>query len=196
MSVTAVSNSNLFQPYVTQGAQNKFQQIRSQFQQLGQDLQSGNLAQAQQDFATLSHNLPSGQPSSSSASAASASKSTSGVAQALKALGQDLQSGNLSGAQQDFSAIQQAVQQQESAGGGHGHHRHHHVTEQQSGSDPISQAFGALGQALQAGNLTSAQTAYASIQQDLQGSLPSAFTDSGTGASPSSTSSSSISVSA
>jgi hypothetical protein len=151
---------------------------------------------AQQDFATLSHNLPSGQASSNSASAPGASASTGGVALALKALGQDLQSGNLSGAQQDFSAIQQAVQQQESAGGGHGHHRHHHVTEQQSGSDPISQAFGALGQALQAGNLTSAQTAYASIQQDLQGSLPSAFTDSGTGASPSSTSSSSISVSA
>ena len=107
------------------------------------------------------------------ASTPGASASTSGVAQALKALGQDLQSGNLSGAQQDFSAIQQAVQRQESPGGGHGHHRHHHAAgPQQSGSDPISQAFGALGQALQAGNLTSAQTAYASIQQDLQGSLP------------------------
>ncbi len=36
------------------------------------------------------------------------------------------------------------------------------------GGNPISQALGALGQALQFGNLSSAQQAYATLQQDLQ----------------------------
>ena len=104
MSVSGVS-SNFFQSNLTQGAQNKFQQIQSQFQQLGKDLQSGNLSQAQQDFATLTQELPSSQQQTGAAT------STSSIAQAFKTLGQDLQSGNLSAAQQDFAAIQQNAQQ-------------------------------------------------------------------------------------
>ena len=167
MSVSGVSSSNFFQSNPAQGAQNKFQQIQSQFQQLGKDLQSGNLSQAQQDFATLTQELPSSQQQTGAAT------STSSVAQAFKTLGQDLQSGNLSAAQQDFAAIQQNAQQ--ASGSAHGHHNHHRraINSSPQGGSPISQAFGALGQALQSGNLPSAQQAYATLQQDLQQYLPS-----------------------
>jgi outer membrane protein assembly factor BamD (BamD/ComL family) len=174
MSVTSVATSSLFQPYVTQGVQNKFQQIQSQFQQLGQDLQAGNLTQAQQDFAALQQNLPNAQQQSGT--------TTSGIAQAFEALGQDLQSGNLAAAQQDFAAIQQDAQQQQSSGQVH-HHHHRHASESSSSqqdANNISQAFGALGQALQSGNLSSAQQAYATLQQDFESFLPNSTAGAGT----------------
>jgi hypothetical protein len=52
MSVTGISGSNLFAAYNSSG-QNKLQQIQQGFQQLGQDLQSGNLSQAQSEFSAL-----------------------------------------------------------------------------------------------------------------------------------------------
>jgi hypothetical protein len=165
MLVTGVSSSNFFQPTVAQGVQNKFQQIQSQFQQLGVDLQSGNLSQAQVDFAALTKDLPTAQPPS-----AGGSGTTNAIAQAFKTLGQDLQAGNLSAAQQDFAAILQGAQQKSN------HHLSHHrvAVSGQPGGGPIAQAFGALGQALQSGSLSSAQQAYATLQQDLQQYLPNA----------------------
>jgi hypothetical protein len=163
MLVTGVSSSNFFQPTVAQGVQNKFQQIQSQFQQLGVDLQSGNLSQAQVDFAALTKDLPTAQPPS-----AGGSGTTNAIAQAFKTLGQDLQAGNLSAAQQDFAAIQKSEQQRSNQ-----HPNHHRAAASgQPDSGPIAQAFGALGQALQSGSLSSAQQAYATLQQDLQQYLP------------------------
>jgi hypothetical protein len=79
-----------------------------------------------------------------------------------------LQSGNLTSAQKAYTTIQQDVQQLASQGV---HHHHHHTQSTQSAdassSNPLAQAFGSLGQALQSGNLTAAQTAYSTIQQDL-----------------------------
>ena len=128
--------------------------IKTEFQQLAQDLQSGNLSQAQADFATLQQTFPGAQPGS-----------TSPVAQAFSALGKDLQAGNLSAAQQDFSTVQQDVQQAAQA-----HHHHHHHGGSSSASaqqNSITQLFSTLGQDLQGGNLTGAQQAYAALQQDL-----------------------------
>jgi hypothetical protein len=62
MSTISLIANSLFQTPVTQGVQNKFQKIQSEFRQLGQDLKAGNLKQAQQDFATLSQDLPISQP--------------------------------------------------------------------------------------------------------------------------------------
>jgi hypothetical protein len=161
MSVTGITSSNFLQSYNSQNTQNKFQQIQTEFQQLGQDLQSGNLSQAQADFATLSQQLPVAQQQNGA----------SPIAQGFQALAKDLQAGNLSAAQQDFAAIQQAAQQAPSHRPHH-HHGHHGGAEQQD-SNTLSQAFGNLGQALQSGNLSSAQQAYATLQQDLlQDSLP------------------------
>ena len=167
MSISAIASS-LFQPSITQNVQNKFQQVQSQFQQLGQDLQAGNLSQAQQDFATLTQNLPGGQQQNA----------TGPLAQAFNLLGQDLKAGNLSAAQKDFTTIQQDVQQQSGQIQHHHHHRASSAGDSGSASgqqdNPVSQALGALGQALQSGSLSSAQQAYATLQQDLQQFLPDA----------------------
>ena len=88
MSVSGISSSSLFD-FNTQAAQNKRQQFLQEFQQLGQDLQSGNLSAAQSDFAALEQLKPQ---TSSTAS----SSSSSPIAQAFKQLSQDLQSGNVS----------------------------------------------------------------------------------------------------
>ncbi|MGA8311668.1 MAG: hypothetical protein WB755_16665 [Terriglobales bacterium] len=141
MSVSGISSSSLFD-FNTQAAQNKRQQFLQEFQQLGQDLQSGNLSAAQSDFAALEQLKPQ---TSSTAS----SSSSSPIAQAFKQLSQDLQSGNVSAAQQDFATIQQDVQSQ----GAQGHHHHHGGGG--SGPSGITQLLDQLGQALQSGNLSS-----------------------------------------
>ena len=46
MSVSGIASSSLFAPVSPQTLQSKAQQIQQEFQQLGQDLQSGNLFQA------------------------------------------------------------------------------------------------------------------------------------------------------
>jgi len=103
MSISSIVASSLFQPTVTQGVQNKFQKIQSEFQQLGQDLKAGDLSGAQKDFATLIQDLPISQTQGGA--------SSGGAAQALQVLGQDLQSGNLAAAQGDFAAIQRKAQE-------------------------------------------------------------------------------------
>ena len=176
MSISGVSSSDVFQTSVAQGAQTKFQQIQSQFQKVGQDLQSGNLTQAQADFATLSQELPSAQQ----AGAATTTGPTSTLAKAFQALGQDLKAGNLAASQADFTTIQQDAQQQ-SSGQTQGHH-HHHGGGSSQASNTLEQAFTSLGTALQSGNLSSAQQAYATFQADVQQAFPSfSAASSGTG---------------
>lgn len=155
MSLSGISTSSLFS-YETQNTQNqsKLQQFKQEFQQLGEDLQSGNLSAAQTDFATLQQMAPQGSSSTSTTT-------SNPLAQAFQQLGQDLQSGNLSAAQQDYANIQQAFQSQLQ----HAHARHHHHGGAMS---QISQAFQQLGQALQSGNLSSAQQAYSTLQQEMQ----------------------------
>ena len=152
MSMTGISN--------TQNYQNTFQQIRTDFQQLGTDLQAGNLSQAQSDYAALSQDI-----------AGSQTQSNNTINQDFSALGQALQSGNLSDAQNSFSTLLQDLQQSAQV---HHHHHHHHGGSQGANSagaqasNPITQAFQALSNALQSGDLNGAQQAYATLQQDLQ----------------------------
>ena len=102
MSISGIS-SNSYNPYQT-GA-NPLQQ---QFQQLGQALQSGNLSAAQSDFASLRAGFSQPSSTTGASSATSTSSTTSNpVNQAFNQLASDLQSGNLSAAQKDYSAIQQ-----------------------------------------------------------------------------------------
>src|ERR1700740_3085367 len=189
MSISGIANTALSSLLTaTQSAQNgqgNFQQIQSEFQQLGQDLQAGNLSQAQQDYATLSQNFPNAQ----SATTTTTANSSNPIAQAFAALSQDLQNGNISGAQQDYATIQQDFQQQKQGAGQVHHHHHHGGGGGQQGSQ-VSQALNSLATALQAGNLSSAQTAFAVLQQDLeQFSIGSnAGSTSGTSSSPPQTS--------
>jgi hypothetical protein len=167
MSVSGISSSKLFELLDSGGVQSQKQQLQQEIQQLGKDLSAGNLSAAQADFATLQKDAPAGSSPSSA--------SNNPIAQAFQQLAKDLQAGNLSGAQQDFSAIQQDLQSQ---GGGHHHHAH---AQDSSGAqqNPIAELFNELGQALQSGNLSAAQQAYTTLQQDFQaasnsGSAPTA----------------------
>jgi hypothetical protein len=75
--------------------------------------------------------------------------------QEFRQLGQDLQSGNLSAAQTDLSALQQLGPPANS------------ISASQSNS-PIAPAFNQLSQDLKAGNTSAAQQDYATIQQDFK----------------------------
>jgi outer membrane protein assembly factor BamD (BamD/ComL family) len=91
------------------------------------------------------------------------------IAQAFNQLAQDLHAGNVTAAQQDFSTIQQDFQNAQSkAPAPSGGHHHHHAFSGQSSTSPLAQLFSQLGQALQTGNLSSAQQAYSTLQQDFQ----------------------------
>jgi outer membrane protein assembly factor BamD (BamD/ComL family) len=182
MSVSGISSSSLFD---TAGVQSIFQQFQQTFQQLGQDLQSGNLSAAQSDFAAL-QNL-------GAQNSTTASQSNSPIAQAFSQLAKDLQSGNLSAAQQDFATIQQDFQNQSAQGQSQSVHGHHHHHGSGSGSSEISQLLGELGTALQSGDLSTAQQAYSSLVQQFQQSSPSGGAQTET-ASPSSSGGVSISA--
>jgi len=155
MSVSGISSgSSLSQTMQTWQAQ--AQKIQTEFQQLGQDLQAGNITQAQSDFSTLSQNISSPMQTNSS------------VSQAFAALGTALQSGNLAAAQKAYTTLQQDVQQT-----GQSHPHHHHAggssqTNSSSSGSMLSQLFGSLGSALQSGSLSTAKTAYSALTQDLQ----------------------------
>ena len=164
MSISGISGSSFLQTYNPGAQQTKFQQFQQQFLKLGQDLQSGNLSQAQGDFATLQQNAPAGSP----LAASSSTSSSSPISREFSQLAQDLQSGNLSAAQSDYSNIQQTAQQNGMQGMQGHHHHHHHASESSQGSSAVSQDFSQLGQDLQSGNLQTAQQAYASLQQDFQ----------------------------
>jgi hypothetical protein len=137
--------------------------MKAEFQQLGQDLQSGNLAQAQADYTTLSINLPG---------LAQSQNSANSLVQAFNQLGQDLQAGNLKASQSDYATVQQDAQQNAAQVHGHRHHHHHSEGAEESRSsssaDSIVKAFSTLAQDLRAGNLSGAQSAFAALQNDLQ----------------------------
>jgi len=171
VSVAGISSSSFFD--YAQSIQNRGQQFRQDFQQLGQDLQSGNTSSAQSDLAKLESLQPQAGTSPST-------QSNNPITEDLKQLGQDLQSGNTSAAEQDYAKIQQDFQSQ--AAKGHGHHHHHGGG---GGAGDITQTLDQLGQDLQSGNLSTAQQAYNSLEQEFQlfaesnGSLLSTATASG-----------------
>jgi hypothetical protein len=158
MSVSGLSLvGNIYQALHSSRTQG--QNIQSEFQQLGKDLEAGNLTQAAADYTTLSRSLP----------ASLLASSNSSLVQAFSALGQALQSGDLSAAQTAYNAIQQDVQQ---SAGQTSHHHHHHGGGSEgansTATNTLTQDFSALGQALQSGTLSAAQAAYTTLQQDLQ----------------------------
>jgi outer membrane protein assembly factor BamD (BamD/ComL family) len=141
---------------ITSSMFSQMQQVQQDFQQLGKDLGSGNLSAAQSDFATLQKDLPQANSTSTSSS-----QSNNPIAQAFSQLAQDLQAGNLTAALQDYSSIQQDLQSQASRMP----HHHHSGGSQQS---PAATLFDQLGQDLQSGNLSNAQSDFRSLQQLLQ----------------------------
>jgi hypothetical protein len=99
----------------TQSGSQASNPIAQAVSQLGQDLQSGNLTAAQSDFTTLQQDLQQQGAGSGSVhphrhhfgGGSQTSSQQSGVASLFASLGQALQSGNLTAAQQTYSSLQQ-----------------------------------------------------------------------------------------
>jgi len=142
MSIAGTTNSMQLS-----SLQTSFQQLRTDFSQLGQDLSAGNLTQAQTDFVTLSQ------------AASSQFGSNSAISKTLSTIGQALQSGDLSSAQQAFSTLPAGLVGPNAVS----HHSHAH----HAGAG-LSQMLNQLGQALQSGNLSAAQQAFATLEQSFQ----------------------------
>jgi hypothetical protein len=99
MSTTAISSGSIFQELQT-----FYQARQSDLKQLGSDLQSGNLAGAQQAYATLAA-LGQNGPFANSEPFAKTSR-----AQAFDAIGKALQAGDLAGAQAAFATLKSGDQ--------------------------------------------------------------------------------------
>jgi hypothetical protein len=159
MSVSGIFSSS----FSNNQASSQYQLTNSEFQQLGQDLATGNLSSAQSDFAILQQAFMQPAATASSTSSAFAASASNPLAQAFQQLSSDLKSGNLTAAQKDYSTIQQDMQSKFSS-----HlHRHH------AGStlDPLNM----VNQTSQDGSstatqstTTAAQQTYASLAQQLQ----------------------------
>ncbi len=156
MSVAGILSSAAFS-LGAQVFQSRMQKSKQEFQQLGQDLQSGNLTAAQADFAALQKMQP--QPPVSSTS-----QGGNSVSQDFNQLSTDLKAGDTTAAQKDLTQLQKDIQTQPLTT----HHHHHHASGDTSGSSAISQLFSQLGSALQSGNLSAAQQAYSTMLQDFQ----------------------------
>src|ERR1700689_1817443 len=106
MSISAISSTNPLSQ--ASNLQNLNQQQKTEFQQLAQALQSGNLSSAQQVLGALT------------GTTATSGLQSVQLTQDLSKLGSALQSGNLSSARQAYSTIQQNLQ------GTHSLAAHHH----------------------------------------------------------------------
>ena len=170
MSISGISAStSTYQAYQTSG-QNKFAQFREDFQDLTNALQSSDLTGAQKAVTDLQQLMPN---------SSAGDQTQNAFATDLNAVGQALQSGDQSDEQAAFTKLQQDVQSVQ------GHHHHHHHQDNaaastqsttgiqtdngQGGSsqNPFSTDLNAVGQALQSGNLSDAQDAFAQLQQDM-----------------------------
>ncbi len=172
MSISGILSSSFLQNQLS-AASAPYQQ---DMQQLSQALQTGNLSAAQTDFAALQKAFSQSPTSTASTSTASTSNP---VAQAFNQLATDLQSGNLSAAQKDYATLQQDLQ---SSSGPTTHlHNHHRFSAggllggtsstgsgDSSTQNSLIQDLNQIGQSLTAGNVSGAQQAYATLQQQLQ----------------------------
>ena len=124
MSVSGIGSSTMSQSQSVWQAQQ--QQWQQDFQDLGTALQSGNIANAQQDFQSLMQGLSGSSSAAVASSTGSSSTSGTSLSQDLTALGSALQSGNLTAAQQAFQTLTQGLQSLQQTQGAHHHHHHHH----------------------------------------------------------------------
>jgi len=90
--------------------------------------------------------------------------------QDFKQIGQDLKSGNLSAAQQDFSKLKNDLQTPTTSSLHHVHNNHilNAVAGNLSDQNSLLQELNQLGQTLSCGNLSAAQQAYAALQTQSQ----------------------------
>jgi len=168
VSISALS-SNLITDLSQQYQQNPLQQIRKDFNQLASALQSGDLSGAQSAYSSIQQLLQDNQSSSNSTTGSNGSSS---IQNDFATLGQALQSGDLSQAQSAFSQLQSdfkaASQSAQALPQGEDQYV---VSSSQQGlsvAQQVQQDYAQLASSLQAGDLSGAQSAFASLQQALQ----------------------------
>jgi outer membrane protein assembly factor BamD (BamD/ComL family) len=130
------------------------QQVQQELQQLGHDLNSGNLSAAQADFVTFQQDI-------TEVSSSAPAGQVSSVTRAFIELAQNLQSGNLTAAQQDYASIRQDFQSQSSQ-------MYSQYLASGSQQSEFNQVFSQLGQNLQSGNLAGARSDFNTLQHLLQ----------------------------
>ena len=168
MSISALS-FNLITDLSQQQRQNPFQQMRQDFSQLASALQSGDLSTAQSAYSNLEQLLQARQsgPTSNTGSTPATT-----IQNDFASVGQALQSGSIDQAQTAFSQMQKdllAFRQTPSAAPPV-EDQYVPSTSQQglSLTQQVQQNFAQLNESLQSGDLTGAQSAFASLQQALQ----------------------------
>jgi hypothetical protein len=198
MSTSAITSNLLSADLDTPSTANQF---ATDLNQLSQDVQSGNLSSAQQDYVTLSQDLQSGETSSSAATSSSGitvsllsniAGSPSGLSaftSELNQLGTDLNNSDLSAAQQDMLSLDSTALSAASATSG--------ASSASAATSSISQAqsaelIRAIVQAMGAGDTAAVSTGLsqlasisaspqgASVLQQLSGSFGSAGSSSTT----------------
>jgi hypothetical protein len=164
MSISGILSSS-YQNQLT-GASSTYQQ---QIQQLGQALTSGNLSAAQSDFASLQAAFSQPASTSGSATGSTSGTTTSPSNQAFNQLASDLQSGNLSAAQKDFTNLQSDLKPLGPGSSNQSRH-HHHLGGggDSNGQNSLLQDLNQVGTGLTSGNLFSAQQSYNTLQQQFQ----------------------------
>ncbi len=146
MTISHISTTNPLPPSVPRTPTNP-QQFQQAFQQLGSDLQTGNLSAANQDFSALQ------QQNNASLT------QTGPIAQTFQRLGQDLKSSNLPAADHDYANLKQDFQTDPT-------HNDHQFPVR--GGVGAGQGFQQSGQAPALGDVASAQAAYNSLLQGVQ----------------------------
>jgi len=152
MSISSIASSSVYQSSFT----NPFQTVKKDFKNINSALQSGDLSAAQTAFSAFQ---------TDSSAINGNNNSSNPMSQDIQGLGSALKSGSLTDAQQAFSKIQSDMK-------GHGKFARQQMELQSSlssGSDTgntIKQDFNNLSTALSSGNLTDAQKAFATLQQD------------------------------
>lgn len=127
MSISSISSAS---STVSGNYENPFAQRRANFQALQQSLQSGDLSGAQKAFAALQKSAPPPPPPDAQDSSGDQSGKSNSFQSDFEALGQALQSGDLTEASKAFETLQSDMQAARQASGNNGvggaQHRHHH----------------------------------------------------------------------
>ena len=157
MSISGISSSTNAH---YQDPMSQLQSVRQDFSSLTTSLASGDLTGAQNAFATLMQDLGG----NTSAQSGQQTGAPSQLDTDLTTLGNALNSssGDLTAAQKAFATLLQDLK----AGGLH-HHHHHHTGRAQNTTGSLDTDLTTLGNALQSGDLTGAQNAFATLLQDL-----------------------------
>jgi len=151
--------------------------VASALSSLSQALQSGNLSDAQTAFSQLQTDVQAqkggGHHHHHGGGGGGGGQGGNQIAGDFSALDQALQSGSLSDAQTAYTQLQTDMQSRTGQSSSAGSTTASTATTSTSASPQhtVSGDFTTLGQALQSGNLTDAQSAFAQIQSDFQSQI-------------------------